>query len=140
MSEQSEDVGVLIAVYESEASAEATMDQLTSMSKAGTIELLDAAIVTREAADKVSVHDIADQHKIGAGRGAIIGGVLGVIFPPSIIGTAIVGGAAGGLYHHFRDKGFSNKELENAGQQLQPGQSALVAVARDRMLERLSQD
>jgi len=36
--------------------------------------------------------------KTWAKRGAIAGGLVGLIFPPSIIASAVVGGGAGGIW------------------------------------------
>ena len=38
----------------------------------------------------------------GAWTGAGVGALVGIIFPPAIIGSAIVGAGAGGLTGHLR--------------------------------------
>src|SRR5947209_15899316 len=113
--QQSQSIHVLMAIFNNEEDATAALDQLRRMASDGTVKLTDAAIVTKAADNKIHVRDIADP-KTGrsATKGAVIGGVLGVIFPPSLLVGAAVGGAAGGLYGKFRDKGFDNKELKSA--------------------------
>ena len=51
-----------------------------------------------------------------AKRGAIAGGLVGLIFPPSIIGTALVGAAGGGIWGKVRDKGFRDEDLKAIGE------------------------
>src|SRR5947209_1887838 len=109
MADESQTAAVILAVYSSEDEAKTALQQLGTMQREGTIELIEAASVTKDAEGKIHVTDTADVGtKKGTKRGAVIGGVVGLIFPPSIIAGAIAGSAVGALYGHFRDKGFSN--------------------------------
>jgi uncharacterized membrane protein len=47
----------------------------------------------------VNKDEMATRH--GAWGGAAVGAVVGILFPPSIIGTAIVGAAVGGVRGHL---------------------------------------
>ena len=67
----------------------------------------------------------------------IAGGLVGLIFPPSIIAGAVVGGAGGGVWGKIRDKGFKDDDLKAVGDSLEPGTSAIIAIAEDRVIERL---
>jgi uncharacterized membrane protein len=130
---------VIVAVYSSEDEAKGALNQIEEMKKQGTIDLIEAASVTKDQGGKIHVTDTADVGtKKGTKRGLVIGGVVGLIFPPSIIAGALGGGAIGALYGHFRDKGFSNKELEAAGAELQPGQTGVIAVAVDRVSDQVA--
>ena len=62
---------------------------------------------------------------------------MGLLFPPSIIAGAVVGGAGGGLWGKVRDKGFKDDDLKAVGDSLEPGTSAIIAVAQDQVVERL---
>jgi uncharacterized membrane protein len=131
---------VIVAVYSSEAQAKEALNQLKAMNKQETIDLLEAATVTKNDEGKIHVTDTADVGtKKGTKRGAVIGGIVGLVFPPSIIAGAVGGGAIGALYGHFRDKGISNKELEKAGAELDPGQTGLIAVVEDRIADKVAQ-
>jgi uncharacterized membrane protein len=59
----------------------------------------------------------------GAGRGALLGGVIGIIGGP--IGI-LAGGTIGALASKLRDSGFKNDQLEALGKSLVPGSSAVV--------------
>ena len=59
----------------------------------------------------------------GAGRGALLGGAIGIIGGP--IGI-LAGGSIGALVSKLRDSGFKNDQLELLGKSLQPNTSAVV--------------
>ena len=59
----------------------------------------------------------------GAGRGALLGGVIGIIGGP--IGI-LAGGTIGALASKLRDSGFKNDQLEALGKSLVAGSSAVV--------------
>ena len=87
---------------------------------------------------KVKFEETADPSgKKWAKRGAIAGGIVGLIFPPSIIVSAAVAGGAGGMWGKIRDKGFKDEDLKEIGKSLSPGSSAIIVVAEDRMVEQL---
>ena len=95
-------------------------------------------MIVHTADGKVKFEETADPSgKKWAKRGAIAGGVVGLIFPPSIIVSAAVGGGAGGVWGKIRDKGFKDDDLKEIGNSLPPGSSAIIAVAEDRMVEQL---
>ena len=131
-------VQVFIAAFETEGGAAAALKDYRAMDREGSIELIDAVVVTRGTDGKVHFEETADPSgKKWAKRGAIAGGLVGLIFPPSIIVGAAVGGAGGGIWGKIRDKGFQDEDLKALGESLEPGTSAIIAIAEDRMIERL---
>ncbi|HKD33409.1 MAG TPA: DUF1269 domain-containing protein [Gaiellaceae bacterium] len=65
----------------------------------------------------------------GAGRGALLGGAIGILGGPLGI---IAGGSIGALVSKLRDSGFKNDQLEQLGKSLQPNSSAIVVeIASD---------
>jgi hypothetical protein len=59
----------------------------------------------------------------GAGRGALLGGAIGIIGGP--LGM-LAGGGVGALAAKLRDSGFENDQLEKLGATLEPDGSAVV--------------
>jgi uncharacterized membrane protein len=59
----------------------------------------------------------------GAGRGALLGGAIGIIGGP--LGV-VAGGGIGALAAKLRDSGFKNDQLEQLGKSLTPNGSAVV--------------
>jgi uncharacterized membrane protein len=131
-------VQVFIAAYQSEDGAEAALKDFRAMHREGSIELIDAAVAVHTTDNKVKIEETADPSgKTWGRRGAIAGGIAGLIFPPSIIAGALVGGAGGGIWGKLRDKGFKDEDLKAIGESLPPGSSAIIAIAEDHVVERL---
>jgi len=129
---------LFVAVFATEQEAGATLKDFKAMDREGSIELIDAAAIVHGADGKVRFEETADPSgRKWAKRGALAGGVVGLIFPPSIIGAAAVGAAGGGIWGKVRDKGFKDEDLKQLGESMSPGTSAIIAIAEDRMLERL---
>jgi uncharacterized membrane protein len=138
MSAKSSTIELFVASYGSEDEAAAALKDFRSAERSGAIDLIDAAVIVHTADDKVKFDETADPSgKKWAKRGAIAGGIVGLIFPPSIIASAAVTGAAGGLWGAIRDKGFKDDDLREIGESLPPGSSAIIAIAQDRMIEQL---
>jgi uncharacterized membrane protein len=129
---------LFVATYGTEDGAAAAAKDFQAAERDGAIDLIDAAVIVHTADGKVKFDETADPSgKKWAKRGAIAGGVVGLIFPPSIIVSAAVGGGAGGLWGKIRDKGFKDEDLKEIGDSLPPGSSAIIAVAEDKMVEQL---
>ena len=131
-------IEIFIAAYGTEEGAAAALKDFKAAERDGAIDLIDGAVIVHTAEGKVKFEETADPSgKKWAKRGAIAGGVVGLIFPPSIIASAVVGGGAGGIWGKIRDKGFKDEDLKEIGESLPPGTSAIIAVAEDRMVEQL---
>ena len=96
------------------------------------VEIEGVLVVKRDADGTVEVQKATDHStRRGLGWGVVGGVVLGVIFPPSIIGSAVVlgaGGAAIGKARELHHKKELAEELESA---IEPGHSGIVALVSD---------
>ncbi len=52
---------------------------------------------------------------------------MGILFPPAVIGAAVVGGAVGGIGGHLW-KGMSRSDVEELGELIDSGEAALVVI------------
>lgn len=138
MSDQHGEIELIAAVYPNTAEAQATLNDLVRMHNADAIQLIDAAVMIRDAAGNLSISERAELTPgKGAKRGALIGAALGVIFPPSLLAGAALGAAAGAVTGKVTDQGFENDLLEELGEGLEPGKSAILAVVEHTWLERM---
>jgi uncharacterized membrane protein len=125
---------VFVGVYSSQEAAHADYEALRDAHAAGLIGTYDAADVFKDADGKVHVHKHEKPTQHGAWTGAAVGAVIGVLFPPSIIGAGVVGAGAGGLMGHFW-RGMSRGDVKELGEALDAGEAALIVVGRSRVLE-----
>ncbi|WCB93988.1 hypothetical protein DSM104299_02716 [Baekduia alba] len=132
-------VFIYIAAYDSEAAAREDYDVLLELHASGVVGTYDAAIVTKDGDGKVHVHKHEKPTQHGAWTGIGVGALVGILFPPSIIGTAIVGGAAGGVVGHLWH-GMSRGDVKELGEALDAGEAALVVVGRDQLEETLDRE
>ena len=138
MSEDHGQIELVAAVYPNTAEAQATLNDLVRMHDADAIELIDAAVMVREASGKLSITERAELTPgKGAKRGALIGAALGVIFPPSLLASAALGAAAGAVTGKVTDQGFENALLEEIAEDLEPGKSAILAVVEHTWYSRM---
>jgi uncharacterized membrane protein len=122
-------VVLLAAKYPDADHAKTILDMLESMHHATNIDLDDAVMLTKEADGKIKTHETTDvTTRKGAKRGLIAGAVLGVIYPPSLLVTALAGGGIGALWGKAKDSGVKHDDLKEMADSLTPGQAALVVL------------
>ena len=124
---KSDGVFIFIGTYMDEASARADYDTIKDLHSAGAVGTYDASVVTKDLNGKVHVNkdEMATRH--GGWGGAAVGAVVGILFPPSIIGAAVVGGAVGGVSGHLW-RGMSRSDVKELGDVIDAGQTALLVV------------
>ncbi len=124
------------AVYADRADADADYDTLLDLHSADLVGSYDVALVYKDDEGKVHVtkHEKPTQH--GAWTGAAVGALVGIVFPPAILGSALVGAAAGGGIGHVMG-GMSRSDAKELGEHLDSGQAALVVIGKSRVQEQL---
>src|SRR5688500_20337916 len=90
------------AVYDDIADAEADYEAVFELHAAGAIGTFDSAVIRKEDDGKVRVTKTEKPTQHGAWTGAAVGALVGIVFPPAVIGSAIVGAGAAGLTGHRR--------------------------------------
>ena len=124
------------AVYADRDDADADYDTLLDLHSADLVGSYDVALVYKDDEGKVHVtkHEKPTQH--GAWTGAAVGALVGIVFPPAILGAALVGAAAGGGIGHVMG-GMSRSDAKELGDYLDTGQAALVVIGKSRLQEQL---
>ena len=131
---------LLIADFPDTASAREAYDALKEVEDGRHVEIEGVIVVKRDPDGRIEVQKATDHAtRRGLTWGVVGGAVLGLIFPPSILGSAALLGAAGaaagkiGQLHHRRELA---DELEAA---IQPGHSGIVALVSDPAVVELRQ-
>jgi uncharacterized membrane protein len=127
-----------VATYDDEAAARTDYAAVKKLHSDGEIGTYDATVVTRDAEGKVHVnkHEKPTQH--GAWTGVAVGAVVGILFPPTLIAIAAVGGLAGGLLGHLWG-GMSRADMDEIGELLDSGKAALVVIGKSQLTEVLGE-
>jgi uncharacterized membrane protein len=114
--------------YESVGDAKADLKALKELHREHVVGTFDAAVITKNESGKVKIVDKTEkptQH--GGWAGLAVGAAVGVIFPPSILVSGLVGAGAGALIGHLRG-GMSNSDLKEVGEMLDDSEAALIVV------------
>ena len=129
-------VGMIVAAFVDELAADQTLDAMKQAKKQGTFYFDDAAVIRQDPKGKVHISETGDMSTgKGAGIGALIGGVVGLLGGPAGVALGASAGAAiGGISSHT-DGGFSHKSLQQIGDALLPGTSAIAATTSKKFVE-----
>jgi uncharacterized membrane protein len=103
--------------------------------------LKQAAVVDKTADGKIKLVESKDMH---GGQGALTGGAIGAVVgiiagPLGVIGGGAIGAGIGGLTAKLRDSGFPDAQLKGLGEDLSPGQGAVVGLIDDDAVEKAEQ-
>jgi len=126
------------AVYDEIADAEADYEAVFDLHAAGAIGTFDSAVIRKEADGKVRVTKTEKPTQHGAWTGAGVGALVGILFPPAILGSAIIGAGAGGLTGHLT-RGISRGDLKDLGDTLEEGSAAVIVLGESKIEEQLEQ-
>jgi uncharacterized membrane protein len=124
------------ATYDSLDDAEADYEAVFELHAAGAIGTFDSAVIYKDDDGKVHVSKTEKPTQHGAWTGAGVGALVGLIFPPAILGSAIVGAGAGGLIGHLRG-GVSRGDLKDLGDELEQNTAAVIVLGESKLEEQL---
>jgi uncharacterized membrane protein len=123
---------LLVADFSDTSTAWDAYEALKSIEDGRSVEIEGVIVVNRSADGKLEVQKATDHSTKSGLKWGVVGGIaLGVIFPPSILGSAAVVGSVGALAGKLRQRhhhGDLERQLENA---IQPGHSGLLALVAD---------
>ncbi|MGA9275692.1 DUF1269 domain-containing protein [Ilumatobacter sp.] len=123
----SDGVFLYIGTYQDEPAARSDYAIVKSLHASHVIGTYDAAVITKDAIGRVHVNKDETATRRGGWGGAAAGAVVGILFPPAIIGSAIVGAAVGGISGHLW-RGMSRSDVKELGDLLDAGEAALLVV------------
>jgi uncharacterized membrane protein len=123
---------VLVATYPDLDLARDDYQVVKEAHAAGLVGSYDAAIITKDASGKIHENKDETATRHGAWWGVAAGAAVGLLFPPSVLGAAAVGGVIGGVSGHLA-KGMSRSEAKELGDFIDPGQAGLIVVGESKI-------
>lgn len=123
---------LIIADFSDTKMAWEAYEALESAEDGRTVEIEGVIVVNRSAEGRLEIQKATDHSTKSGLKWGVVGGIaLGVVFPPSILGSAAVAGGAGALVGKLRQR-HHNKELaERLENAITPGHSGLLALVSD---------
>jgi len=125
-------IDLYIAAYADPHAAQADWDDIKALARDDVIKVDALVLVSRDEDGKLHVKDNAHDVGKGAALGAVGGLLVGLIFPPSLLASAVVGGGvgagAGAILDHEQKKAIK-ADVEDV---LPPGSSGIVAIFEER--------
>jgi uncharacterized membrane protein len=134
-------MSTLIAVaYPDARTAGQVRDELIRAAEERLIVLEDAVVVEHQPDGKVKLHQVTHPSRAAAGRGALWGGFIGLLFLVPLFGIAM-GATAGAVAGKLTDDGVDDDFLRQLLTSIPPGGAALVVLghtpSRDKVIERV---
>ncbi len=123
---------LFVADFDDTAAAWDAYEFLKSLEDGRHLEIESVVVVKRGDDGVIEIQKTTD-HSTARGLGwGIAGGILlGVIFPPSIIGSAIVLGGAGAAAGKLREVHHKHELADELTDAIAPGHSGLIALVSD---------
>ena len=134
MADQEERVFLSVGTYGDEATARSDYQLVKELHKAKAVGSYDAVVVLRDVDGKIHVDKDETAFRRGGWGGAAAGAVVGLIFPPAVLGATAAGAAVGAVGGHLR-RGLSRKDVDELGDLLAVGEAALVVVGRSTLAD-----
>ena len=129
-----DNVFLYIGTYPNETAARDDYEVVKDLHVAGAVGTYDAAVLTKDAKGKVHENKDETTTRHGAWGGAAVGALIGLLFPPAIIGSAAIGAAVGGVGGHLW-KGLSRSDVKELGEFIDAGEACLLVVGESKIAE-----
>ena len=131
---KTDDTFIYVAAYPNETAAQNDYQVVKDLHAGGLVGSYDAAVVTKDVNGKIHENKDETATRHGAWWGVAAGAAVGVLFPPSVLGAAAVGGLTGAVSGHLA-KGMSRSNVKELGDFIDPGQAGLVVVGEGKVEE-----
>ena len=123
---------LLVADFADTATAWDAYEALKSVEDGRTVAIEGVVVVKREADGKLEIQKATDHSTKSGLKWGLVGGIaLGVIFPPSVIGSAAALGAAGAATGKIRQLHHRSELADELEDSIAPGHSGILALVSD---------
>ncbi|MCJ7534371.1 MAG: DUF1269 domain-containing protein [Anaerolineales bacterium] len=132
---------VILAVFDDEATAAQAYKDLHKAEKDKKLDLENTVLIHKDEEGKIHVKEEAERFSGEAGKGALVGGALGLLAGPvGFITLGAAGAILGGITAKLDDVGFDDTRLKMLGETLAEGKSAILAVLEGKYSEKLVEE
>lgn len=123
---------LVVADYADTGSAWSAYEDLKSVEDGRTVAIEGVVVVKRDQDGRLEIQKSTDHSTRSGLRWGLVGGIaLGVIFPPSILGSAAVLGTTGAAAGKIRQLHHRHDLAEDLEDSIAPGHSGIVALVSD---------
>jgi len=123
---------LIVADFANTESAWQAYEDLKSVEDGRTVDIEGVVVVKRGDDGKVEVQKATDHSTRSGLRWGVVGGIaLGVIFPPSILGSAVAVGAGGAGVGKLRERHHRKELATELEDSIAIGHSGIVALVSD---------
>lgn len=123
---------LVVADFDDTTTALAAYQALTALDSSGRVRIEGAVVVAKAADGALTVAESTDRSTgRGATWGAIGGAVIGVLFPPAILGSTVVAGMIGAAIGKGAQVAQKRRLADELHYSIDPGHSGLVALVSD---------
>jgi uncharacterized membrane protein len=123
---------LVVADFADTESAWAAYEDLKAVEDGRTVEIEGVVVVKRGEDGKLDIQKATDHSTRSGLRWGLVGGIaLGVIFPPSILGSAAALGAAGAATGKIRQLHHRSELADELEDSIAPGHSGIIALVSD---------
>jgi uncharacterized membrane protein len=127
--EQDQKMVIFVATYDDKAKADQDYKSLLDLHKEGWLGTYDVGVVAKSDKGKLDIVRHSDSTGKGARDGAVIGAVLGLLFPPAIVASTVAGGLIGTAVGHSLND-IPRHDLKEIGDMIENGQCAMVVLGQ----------
>jgi len=120
---------LIVITYDTEQKGFEALEVAERLQRLEQVRLVDAAIAVKDQEGKVTIKQTLEQRKTGtaAAWGGVWGLLLGLLFlTPVVLG--VLGAILGAIIGRTQDLGIDNKFIQEVGDSLEPGDSALCML------------
>ena len=118
---------MIAVVFDNEKKAYEGSKALKDLHDEGSITLYASAVIAKDADEKVTVKQAADQGPLGTAVGLVTGSLIGLLGRPVGVAIGAYVGTVGGVLYDLAKVGVGEDFLDEVGQRLGPGKVAVVA-------------
>ena len=123
---------LLVADFSDTDTAWEAYQALEAVEDGRTVEIEGVIVVKRSADGELEIQKATDHSTRSGLRWGVVGGIaLGVIFPPSVIGSAAVLGAGGAAVGKLRQRHHRTELAASLQDAVAPGHSGILALVSD---------